>query len=295
MSLETVAVTGGNGQVGRAVLTHLCDHGYRTVNISRGSRRESVADGYRRTDLLDAGEVYGSLAASDADAVVHLGMVPRPDSGPGHVTFESNVMSSYHVLEACQHLGVGRVAVASSMSALGAGFDPDPVRLDYLPVDESHPVDPRDPYALGKRVLEQTAEGIARRNDGPQTVSALRFPIAMDDEQMRETLVDADRSLDTLREASFFHSARNTLFAYVYLDDLADAFRRCLEADFEGYETFWVAAAETTVDCPTTQLAAELYPDAEVQGELSGYESLVDTSKARRMLGWEPTRRWRGE
>ncbi|WP_224270260.1 NAD-dependent epimerase/dehydratase family protein [Haloprofundus salinisoli] len=293
MPLETVAVTGGNGQVGRAVLTHLRDHGYRTVNLSRGSRRESLADGYRRTDLLDAGEVYGSLASSDADGVVHLGMVPRPDAGPGHVTFESNVMSTYTVLEACQHLGIDRVAVASSMSVLGAGFDPDPVRLDYLPVDESHPVDPRDPYALGKHVLERTAEGIARRNDGPETVSTVRFPIAMDDEQMRDTLVDADRSLDAIRDAPFFHSARNTLFAYVHLDDLADLFRRCLEAEFEGYETFWAAAAETTVDPPTAELVDELYSGVETRGEISGHESLVDTSKATRTLGWEPTRSWR--
>ncbi|WP_117593118.1 NAD-dependent epimerase/dehydratase family protein [Haloprofundus halophilus] len=293
MAIETVAVTGGNGQVGRAVLAELRGCGYRTVNLSRGSRRESLADEYRRTNLLDAGEVYGSLASSDADGVVHLGMVPRPDTGPGHVTFESNVMSTYHVLEASQNLDIDSVAVASSMSALGAGFDPDPVRLDYLPVDESHPVDPRDPYALGKHVLERTAEGIARRNAGPASVSAVRFPIAMDDEQLRDALGDADRSLDAIRDAPFFHSARNTLFAYVHLDDLADLFRRCIEAEFGGYEAFWAAAAETTVDSPTTELVAELYPAVETRGDLSGHESLVDTSKARRILGWKPTRSWR--
>ncbi|WP_224332974.1 NAD-dependent epimerase/dehydratase family protein [Haloprofundus halobius] len=293
MSLRTIAVTGGNGQVGRFVLAHLQEHGYRTVNLSRGSRRESVADEYRRTNLLDAGEVYASLASSDADGLVHLGMVPRPDSGPGHVTFESNVMTTYHVLEAAQNLDIDSVAVASSMSALGAGFDPDPVRLDYLPVDESHPVDPRDPYALGKRVLEQTAEGIARRNDGPKTVSTVRFPIAMDDDRMRETLVDADRSLGTVRDAPFYHSARNTLFAYVHLDDLAALFRRCIAADFSGHETFWAAAAETTVDCPTATLVEEVYPDAVTRRDVSDHESLVDTSKAARTLGWTPTRSWR--
>ncbi|WP_224447919.1 NAD-dependent epimerase/dehydratase family protein [Haloprofundus salilacus] len=293
MRTRTIAVTGGNGQVGRGVLAHLREHGYRTVNLSRGSRRESVADEYRRTDLLDAGEVYGSLAASDADSVVHLGMIPRPDAGPGHVTFESNVLSTYHVLEACQHLGIDRAAVASSMSALGAGFDPDPVRLDYLPVDEPHPVDPRDPYALGKRVLEQTAEGIARRNDGPQTVSTLRFPIVMDDDHMEETLVDGDRSLDAVRDAPFFHSARNTLFAYVHLDDLSDLFRRCLETDFRGHETFWAAATDTTVGCPTADLVDEVYPDTETRHDFSDYESLVDTSKATQMLGWTPMRSWR--
>lgn len=290
---STVAVTGGNGQVGRGVLRELAEHGYRTINLSRGSRREDVADGYHRTDLLDAGEVYGSLAACGADAVVHLGMVPRPDGGPGHVTFESNVMTTYHVLEAAQNLGIDSVAVASSMSALGAGFDPDPVRLDYLPVDEEHPVDPRDPYALGKRVLEVTADGIGRRNDGP-TVSTLRFPIVMGDETIRDVFVDSDRSLDAIRDASYYHSVRNTLFAYVHLDDLARLFRRCIEADFDGHETFWASAPDTTVDLPTAALVEAEYSGVRVETEGFGeYGSLVDTAKARELLGWEAEESWR--
>jgi nucleoside-diphosphate-sugar epimerase len=290
---STVAVTGGNGQVGRGVIRELNDHGYRTVNLSRSSRREDVADGYRRTDLLDAGEVYGSLAACGADAVVHLGMVPNPEDSPGYVTFESNVMTTYHVLEAAQNLGIDSVAVASSMSALGAGFDPDPVRLDYLPVDEAHPVDPRDPYALGKRVLEVTADGVGRRNDGP-TVSTLRFPIVMDDETIREIFVDSDRSLAAIRDAPYYHSVRNTLFAYVHLDDLAALFRLCIEADFDGHETFWASAPDTTVDLPTADLVAEEYSGVRVETEgFDGYETLVDTSKARELLGWEAEKSWR--
>lgn len=294
--LETVAVTGGNGQVGRGVIRELAEHGYRTVNLSRGRRREDVADAYQQADLLDAGEVYGALAACDADGVIHLGMRPRPDDAPGHVTFESNVMTTYHVLEACQGLGIDSVAIASSMSALGAGFDPDPVRVDYLPVDEDHPVDPRDPYALGKRVLEVTADGVGRRNDGPQTVSTLRFPIVLDDEDVREILVDADRSLDTVREAPYYHSVHNTLFAYVHLDDLARLFRHCLEADFDGHELFWASAPDTTVDLPTSELVTKEYPEADVRvetGGFDGYESLVDTSKASDLLGWEAEKRWR--
>ncbi|WP_101295300.1 NAD-dependent epimerase/dehydratase family protein [Halegenticoccus soli] len=291
--IEAVAVTGGNGEIGRAVLRHFADRGYRTVNLSRGARREEVADAYLRTDLLDAGEVYGSLAKSGADAVVHLGTLPRPDESPGHVTFESNAMTTYHVLEAAQHLGVGSVCLASSLSALGAGFDPDPVRVEYLPVDESHPLTPRDPYALGKRVLEVTAEGIARRNDGPRTVSALRFPLVVDDEAARRTFADADRSLAGIEEAGFYRVARNTLFAYLHVEDAAALVSRAVEADFRGYEVFWAAAPDTTADAPSAELAREAYPGVAVRRELDGYESLVSAEKARARLGWEPTRSWR--
>jgi len=66
---EMVAVTGGNGRTGRAVLEHLSDMGFRTVTLSCGSREEAHADAYLRTDTLAMGEVYGSLVKSDAGAV----------------------------------------------------------------------------------------------------------------------------------------------------------------------------------------------------------------------------------
>jgi len=135
---EAVAVTGGNGRVGKHVLEHLASEGYRTVNLSRGKREEDHSDAYIRTDLLDAGEVYGALAKGDPDAVVHLGMIPSPEQTPGYRTYESNVMSSYHVLEAAGELGVDTAVLASSFSAIGGGFEPDAITVDYLPVDETH-------------------------------------------------------------------------------------------------------------------------------------------------------------
>jgi len=73
MTLDTIVVTGGNGTVGSAILAHLNEHGYTTVNLARGRRRETASDRYVRTDLLDAGETYGALAKADADAIVHVG------------------------------------------------------------------------------------------------------------------------------------------------------------------------------------------------------------------------------
>lgn len=61
MSIETIAVTGGNGQIGRSIVAHLNDCGYHTINIARGKQREEKSDQYIRTDLLDPGNVYGSL------------------------------------------------------------------------------------------------------------------------------------------------------------------------------------------------------------------------------------------
>lgn len=293
MSIDTVAVTGGNGTLGRAVLAHLADRGYRTANLSRGDRREDIADAYRRVDLLDAGAVYAGLAESDADAVVHLGSIPAPTEDPGHAVFESNAMSAYHVLEAATALGLDATVLASSMSALGAGFESKPVEVDSLPVDESHRLSPSNPYGLGKQTVEVVADGFARREGSPTTIASLRFPWVTSDDDCRETFVEADRTLDGLRDSERYHTARNTLFAYVHVDDAVRMVRQCVETDLGGHERFWLSAPDTSVEAESERVAGEEYPEATLGRSLSGHEALVDTSKAEELLGWRAERSWR--
>lgn len=291
MPLETIAVTGGNGKIGEAILEHLHEHGYQTVNLARGSRREDVSDEYRTTDLLDAGEVYGSLAACDADAVIHMGTIPAPGSHPGYVVYESNVQSSYHVLEAATKLGLESACLASSINAMGSVYQEAPMEVSYLPVDEHHPLTPRDPYAMAKHALEVTADAFGRRPDAP-TISTLRYPWVATEAELTETFREADRSLDGLSTA-WHHTTRDTLFSYVHIKDGADIARRCVEADWNGHERFWAVAADTTADVHSERLIEEYYPDAETRTSFADHEALIDIEKARDLLGWEPQRTWR--
>lgn len=80
MTIERVAVTGGNGTVDEAIIEAFAESGYHTRDVARGNRREGVPDEYRTTDLLDAGEVYGAFAASEPGAGAHMGTIPSPRS-----------------------------------------------------------------------------------------------------------------------------------------------------------------------------------------------------------------------
>ena len=292
MSLESVAVTGGTGQLGPTVVRHLRDHGYTVTNLSR-SGGSAHADHDFRVSALDVGDFVATLAAVDADAIVHLGTISTPTHDPGHRVFESNVQSTYVVLEAAESLGIDTVALASSMSAIGGGFEPDPARIDYLPIDESHRATPSNPYGLGKYVAEETAAGFARRDDEPTTIASLRFPWMPSEDDARETFAEADRTLPGLREDGVFHTARNTLFSYLGREDAARLVRRAIEADFEGHEVFWAAAGDTSTTVDSATIAREVYPDAERRTELTGHQSLVSTEKAEQILGWEPEWSWR--
>ena len=294
MTLESVVVTGGTGNIGPTVIDHLRDHGYTVTSVSRSGGSDHADHDYR-VSALDPGDLTATLAAVDADAIVHLGTISTPSHDPGHRVFESNVQSTYVVLEAAAALDIDTVALASSMSAIGGGFESDPARIDFLPVDETHRATPSNPYGLGKYVAEETAAGFARRADAPSTIASLRFPWMPSRNEAEETFVEQDRTLDGLRDSGVFHTARNTLFAYLGRDDAARLVRRAIEADFEGHEVFWAAAADTSMTVESAEVAREVYPDADVRSDLSGHESLVSTEKAARLLGWNPTWSWRDE
>ncbi|TYT61503.1 NAD-dependent epimerase/dehydratase family protein [Natrialba swarupiae] len=291
MPLERIAVTGGNGKIGEAILAEFAEHGYETVNIARGKRREEVSDEFRSTDLLDAGETYGSIARSDADAVVHMGTIPGPTNHPGFRTYESNVMSAYHVLEAGHELGLESVVLPSSINAMGAAYQRAPTDVRYLPVDEDHPLTPRDPYATSKHTMEVTADGFGRLPDAP-TISSLRYPWVATDDELREEFAEADRSLAGLEDA-WHHTTRDVVFSYLHIDDAASIARLAAEAEFDGHETFWAVATDTSADVSSERLAEEYFPDASIESPLEGHETLISVDKAEERLGWTPERSWR--
>lgn len=291
--LETIAVTGGNGTLGKAALSELNKAGYKTVDVARGKRREEISDSYIRTDLLDAGNVYGALAESDADAVVHVGTIPAPGGNPGYEVYKSNVMSTYHVLEAAAALELKSVCVASSINAMGAAYQDEPMDVRYLPVDEEHPLTPRDPYATSKHALEVTCDGFGRQETAPKTISTIRYPWIATSEELVDSFGEGDRSLDGIESEGT--GGRNELFSYIHIDDAAHVTRKAIEADFDGHERFWAVGSDTTLDAPSEAAAERFYPDAELRESLSEHQGLIDIGKAHELLDWEPKRSWREE
>lgn len=215
---STVAVTGGNGKIGSAILSHLNERGYETVNISRGKQREDIADKYITTALLDAGETYGALAKGSADAVIHMGTISSPKNNPEHRTYESNVISAQHVLEASEALGIEAVCLASSINAMGSEHQQRPADINYLPVDEEHPRTPDDPYGIAKHAMEITADGVGRRPSCNMIISSIRYPWVANEAEMREHIINRDRSLAGLSEMNPA-TGRDVLFSYLYLED----------------------------------------------------------------------------
>jgi len=254
-----VLVTGGAGNIGRTLVRYMsAQHDVTALDIK--DKPEEI-DSYVRADILDLDAMKEALKGFDA--VVHLAAIPYPLPNAPEKTFQVNTMGTYNVLEACAVNGIKRTP-------------------HYLPLDEDHPTEPEDAYGLSKLVGEQLCRGYALRTG--MNVTIIRPPWVWQKAQA-----------DTYREMVNKPEAwKECLWNYIHELDLARAFQLGLEKQWEsGCETFFVAAAQNGTRLATRELLERFLPNViDIRAPLVGRRSLIDTTKAQRMLGWIPQHTW---
>ncbi|MEX1125724.1 MAG: NAD-dependent epimerase/dehydratase family protein [Acidimicrobiia bacterium] len=134
-----VAVTGGSGVVGMAVVRHLVDAGHEVRGLARtraasdkiaGLGAEPVAG-----DVLDTESLAGLV--SGMDRVFHIaGVNEMCSADPGHMD-RVNIVGTINVRDACRAAGVNRLIHTSSAVAIGeekgsVGSEASPHRGSYL-------------------------------------------------------------------------------------------------------------------------------------------------------------------
>ncbi len=156
-----IAVTGGNGDMGRNLTPYLLGQGHTIVSIDRALPATQMRGvEFLIADTRDFGQFIASIR--DCEALIHLAAIRSPANHPDPVVYADNTISSYNALSAASALGIKHVCLASSVNAIGGAFSQSP-HYDYFPVDEKHPTYAEDPYGLSKWVLEQQADAFARR------------------------------------------------------------------------------------------------------------------------------------
>ena len=276
-----IAVTGGNGKLGRAVVAHLQDAGHWVLTLDAVGERGAT---FTRIDLTDYGQIVDALMAIDdrhsgLDAVVHLAAIPAGGIAPDSATFSNNMLSTFNVFQAARRAGIQRIVYASSETLLGIPFETPP---PYLPVDEEYASRPESVYSVVKHLEEELATKLVRW-DPELSITALRFSNVLDTADYK--LVPGYQNDASLR--------RWNLWGYIDTRDGAQAVERALAVNLPGFDTFIIAAADTLMERPSVDLAAEEFPGVEFTREVVGTDTLLSIDKARRVLGYNPQHSWR--
>ena len=268
-----IAVTGGNGDLGRNLIPYLLEQNHTVVSIDRAIPATYIHGvDFLIADTRDFGQFTASIRG--CDALIHLAAIRSPNNNPDPVVYADNTVGSYNALSAASALGIKRVCMASSINAIGGAFSRSP-RYDYFPVDERHSTYTEDPYSLSKWVLEQQGDAFARRYEW-MSIASLRLHWLLD---------SRDRALQ--HTATMGAVAIRHLWAYTLLSEASRACLLSLTANFTGHEVFYIAAAHTAAAQPSLELANGHYPNTEIRGDLSNHNGFFNCSKAEKILGWK--------
>ncbi|WP_440708970.1 NAD-dependent epimerase/dehydratase family protein [Herbiconiux sp. YIM B11900] len=280
-----VVVTGSRGKVGRAAVVALVEAGHEVLGVDLVrpvfDAGEIVPGRYQMADLTDAGSAYAVVAG--ADAVVHVAAIPQPTGNPPHVVMQTNLMSTFNLIEAAVRFGVKRFVNISSESIVGNFFPERPFLPDYVPMDENHRLLPQDPYALSKAFGEQLMDAAVRRSD--IRAISLRPSTVHNEDNYESNLGKQVRDPAVLTE---------NFWSYIDVYDLADAIVLATESDLPGHEVFYIASPDNAGGHDFAEILHRYYGDRVELRDLDRTDaSGISIAKARALLGFTPTRSWR--
>jgi GDP-4-dehydro-6-deoxy-D-mannose reductase len=139
--MSRVVITGASGFAGGHLVAACQAAGDRVVSLTRSGGGPGAA----AVDLLDAERTRAAIAAARPDVVYHLAALAHVGRSWGDpaATLAQNQAMTLNVLEAVRNEAPGAMLVAVSS---GEVYGPPA----SLPVDESAPLRPQNPYAVSK-------------------------------------------------------------------------------------------------------------------------------------------------
>jgi nucleoside-diphosphate-sugar epimerase len=290
MQFEKVLVTGAGGLLGKYVVHELKGQG---VSVS-GLDLLPLAEGdlpFIQGSVEDASAV--AKACRGQDAVVHVAARPNIWSGNGNEIMSTNVVGTWNVLAAAEEAGVKRVILTSSDSVTGfTVLQGSMLPPEYLPVDQDHPRNATDPYALSKVLCEDLGRSFSLR--GKMEIIVIRPVYVLYPEfecEVRARAADPDNYKGPAAGGRQ-PAGGGPMWHYVDPRDLARAFRLALDVKKPKFAAYVISARNMLAPEPTIERLARITgkripvkkPDVY---KANPFAPLYDLSAARDDLGFE--------
>jgi nucleoside-diphosphate-sugar epimerase len=287
-------VTGGAGFIGSHLAEELARRGERVRvvdNLITGKRQNLAhipAAEFLEGDLADLD--VARRAVHGIDYVLHQAAIPSvPRSVQDPITSNrANIDASLNVLVAARDAGVKRVVYAGSSSAYG--------NTPTLPKVETMATAPLSPYALQKLVAEQYCQMFTSLY-GLETVTIRYFNVfgpRQDPSSPYSGVISLFISaLCDARQPTIYGDGEHTR-DFTYVANVVDGVLRACTAERASGEVINVATGgrislKTLFKTIRELVKANIEPIYADPRPGDVKDSQADISKARRMLGYEPT------
>lgn len=257
--MKTMLITGCNGFIGRHAEKYFRDRGFDVI----GCCRTYYDDKYIQCDLTDVRDTQQLFGFVKPDYILHLAGVSSPKID-GQTTLDSNIMSTYNLLNECQE-GT-RVLLASSVLVYGSA-------KQGMKHTEKDLFSPESFYASSKIGAESIVNTFTKQGKISSTI--FRIPAVVGTNLTHGMLSDwlvKVRNETALRPIGEYPGPSKP---YLYIDDLLSAFEIGLDLNYT-YNTYNVSPHDNL----NVHEVAEL---------------VLDTLKIDIPIEWGTSQTWKGD
>ncbi|WP_174820190.1 UDP-glucose 4-epimerase GalE [Crateriforma conspicua] len=300
-----VLVVGGAGYIGSHAVRLLLDAGHQVVvydNLSRGHSEAVPAGMLVEGDVADRAKLVQVLKDKHIDAVMHFAafaLVNESVNDPA-LYYRNNVIAALELLEAMREADVKKIVFSSTTATYG--------EPDTIPIPETTPQNPINPYGFTKLVIEKALADYAAAYGF--AYAALRYfnaAGARPDGTIGEDHDPESHIIPIVLQVALGQREFITIFGddyptpdgtcirdYIHVNDLGDAHLKALEKLEPGKGICVnLGTGKGTSVREIVEACREVtgHPIPEKMGERRAGdppELVADASMARQVLGWEP-------
>jgi len=291
----SILVIGGCGFIGSHMVEELLQRGNEVTVVGCHCQLENLEDvkgmfKYIRGDITDK-DFVDSLIDADVEGILHLAALINVDQSieSPELFLDTNVVATVNIMEAARRRGIHKLLYMSTCEVYG--------NIPSGKADESHPTNPRSPYAASKFAAERYLLAYSYTYDKPKMIIIRGFNQYGPRQNAGRGGAVIPRSIIRLLNGQKIrvHGDGNQTRDYVYVKDTVKGIADAFQANLPNGEVVNLATGVETsirdIAVATCKLAGK-DPQEYIEfvkdrpGQLM--RSCGDYSKAKKLLHWQP-------